>query len=99
MEKKLFSIYDEKSETFGQMVEFDQYGQAERWLSQVVSNTESMVHHYPEDYKLYLLGEINKTTGKLNSLEIPKLIGNAKSVKDALEKQQAKKEHQLSAVK
>ncbi len=68
------SIYDEKSECFGQPFFVPAIGIATRHFTDAVHNPESMMAKYPEDFTLYQIGFWNNHDSKFENLEIPKFI-------------------------
>lgn len=68
---KVYSIRDEKAETFGSPFYQATHGLAERSFRQVVSDEKTNVNKFPEDYDLWYLGEFDSKTGKFDALETP----------------------------
>lgn len=81
MTTKLFVIKDKKSE-FGQIYEMPNEGAAVRDFGQNVSRPApegrvNMMHDFPNDYCLCVIGEYNHTTGKITAYDEPKVIAEA----------------------
>jgi len=71
MEKKIFSIRDSKTETFGQPFYQHTHAEAERNFSKLVKDDKSTINSFPEDFDLYYLGTYNDQTGLIMSLDTP----------------------------
>lgn len=71
---KVFSMYDEKAETFSPPVFVPTRGLAERMMLESVNDPESPIFKFPEDYKLYEFGTFNPDDGKFVLYDIPVLV-------------------------
>lgn len=69
--KKVYSVYDKKAMFFSSPIIVDYPVQAERAFAQEISNTNSQLHHYAEDYAMYQIGEFDEEKGTLIPLDIP----------------------------
>mgnify|MGYP000620660398 CR=1 FL=1 len=66
MEKKIYSIRDNKVGTFSPPTHASHETELTRVLSEIVQcQTEHNFHKYPQDYELFQLGTFNEETGKL----------------------------------
>ena len=52
-------------------------GVAIRSFSDAVHDKQSMISQHPQDYQLYLLGELDEASGHLTALELPELLCSA----------------------
>jgi hypothetical protein len=57
--KKVFSVYDEKSEAYLQPFFLDTVGQAVRAITDCVNDSNHAFSRHSSDYTLFLLGEFN----------------------------------------
>ncbi len=67
MIKKLYSLYDVKSEFYGAPVAFHNDEDAMRGVASVFNNPGSMFAAHPEDYKLYYLAHYNDNSGVIDT--------------------------------
>lgn len=67
MIKKIFSIYDEKSEAYLQPFFFDTNGQAIRTIVDCISDPNHNFSRHTSDYTLFLIGEFDDQTAKMES--------------------------------
>lgn len=63
MIKKVFSVYDEKSNAYLQPFFFDTVGQATRAITDCITDTNHSFSRHTADYTLFLLGEFDDSTG------------------------------------
>jgi len=82
---KMYSVKDEKVNTFG--VPFCQPNdvQASRMLSRAVNDKDLQLSMYPEDFSLYQIAIFDDEDGKVTANQ-PKLICSAISLKKLAEK-------------
>lgn len=78
---KLFAIKDKKAE-YGNIYEMQNEGVAVRDFGQTVMRPApdgrvNMLHDYPDDYCLVVIGEFNHQTGKITCYDEPKTIAEA----------------------
>lgn len=85
--KKLFSIYDEKCTNFNAPFCSQVENEAVRHFGSLLLDDNSMVAKFPQDFKLYYLGDINEVTGVINPLSIPTLIVSGAELKDIIVKE------------
>lgn len=71
---KMYSIRDAKAEIFNKPFYQATHGEAERSFRRTVSDENTMMHMYPEDFDLYYLGEYDDNTGKVDSLDTPQHV-------------------------
>lgn len=77
MKLQVFSIFDEKAQAFNRPMFMTHKGEALRAFADIVSNKETLIAKHPEDYKLYCLGTLDDTSGKIESLAQPEFMLNA----------------------
>lgn len=65
MKMHLFSIFDSKAASFNVPFAAPTFGVAERNFKTEIESPDSMLHKYPEDYILYVVGEYDTDTGVL----------------------------------
>lgn len=75
MQKKIFTVYDSKSETYTPPMLHNQAGEATRAFEGEVNNPQSMLNKYPADFTLFEIGVFDLTTGELFSYEAKKNLG------------------------
>lgn len=73
----MYSVYDEKAETFASPFCMLNDGQATRAFGDACQDKSSQMYKHPSDYKLYKLGEFDDNSGHIVTLDIPKLLNNA----------------------
>lgn len=78
--KKVFSVYDQKAESYGAPTFLETEGMALRAFSDVCADVKSPFAKYPEDFSLHLLGEYEPNSGKMIPLAQPKFLYSAASV-------------------
>lgn len=59
----VYSLFDEKSQTYGTPFFQLADGQATRSLQELVKDSQSLVSKYPEDFILYNIAEFDEVTG------------------------------------
>jgi len=74
MKKVLYSVYDVKSEFYGSPVLFHNDEDARRGIASVFSNPGSMMATYPEDYRLFRLGNFNDNSGSIEHCAVPEFV-------------------------
>lgn len=73
--KKVYSIRDNKMETFGTLVFIDNDAVAIRMFGDLVVNaTDTLMAKHPADFGLYALGEFDDVKGRMENYECPNLI-------------------------
>lgn len=77
MELKVFSIFDEKAEVYGQPFFMPHNGLALRAFSDLVGEVGTNVNKHPSDFKLYVLGSYDDVSGKIVSNAVPQFLANA----------------------
>lgn len=76
MKHSMFAVKDRASEMFSRPIFFPTAGAAVRALADEV-NREAVDNDYfkhPEDFKLYVLGSYEDTTGELVALDSPEFV-------------------------
>lgn len=63
MIKKVFTVYDEKSEAYLQPFFLDTIGQAHRAITDCVNDINHQFGRHTADYSLFQLGEYDDSTG------------------------------------
>lgn len=71
MIKKLYSIRDQKSETFNPPFLQHSHGEAERTFGELANDTKTQIGKHPTDYDLYYLGQFDTNSGKFELLDAP----------------------------
>lgn len=75
MMKKVYSIRDNKMETFGTLVFIDNDSVATRMFGDLVTNAgDSLISKHPADFALYCLGEFDDVKGQMNNNPCPNLV-------------------------
>lgn len=64
--KKIFTVYDEKSEAYLQPFFFDTVGQAVRAISELVMDPQHSFGKHTADFSLFQLGEFDDSTAEFN---------------------------------
>lgn len=67
MVKKVFSVYDSKSETYSPPMLYTTKGEAIRAFSDQANNKESSLCLHSEDFTLFEVGEWDDQSGEFNS--------------------------------
>lgn len=82
------AVRDAKAEVFGQPIFVRSTGLAIRSFTQACNgdSPDNQFKHHSEDFALWELGTFDEESGKLESLEIPKLLITAQQVIYALPK-------------
>lgn len=64
---KLYSVYDKRAQTFGQIMAMPTDAHAVRSFTQEVNREDStnMLNQFPDDFSIHLVGEFNEDTGEL----------------------------------
>lgn len=76
---KLFSIYDEKADSYSQPFTAAANGLAIRQLQELVNDKTTTISKYPEDFSLYFIGDFDSDRGLLLPLDtVPVLLIRAK---------------------
>lgn len=75
MKQKMYAIQDIKSDTFNAPFCSQNEATALRTVRQAMQG-ESLLSQYPEDYRLFELGEYDDTRGTITSENEPKWIAN-----------------------
>ena len=76
MKVKVFSVRDEKANSFGQPFFAVNDNIARRMFSDLVEDPKSMVARHPDDFKLYSLGEFDDNSGELSPLAQPEFLAH-----------------------
>jgi len=74
MKKRVFTIYDEKSEAYLQPFFLDTVGQAKRAVTDCVNDENHQFCKHPADYTLFELGTFDDSTGEFT--QVRKTHGN-----------------------
>lgn len=77
MKLQVFSIFDEKAQTFSRPMFMAHKGEAIRAFQDVTGDNTTMIAKHPEDYKLYALGAFNDVSGAIESIDQPEFMNNA----------------------
>lgn len=71
MARKLFSVYDSKSESYTQPWTALQNGEALRQFEQAANDESTKVGKWPEDHSLFELGTFDERTAEITLLKTP----------------------------
>lgn len=74
MSKSIYTIYDQKAETYFPPSIFRNNGEALRSLSQEMENNDSLLSTCPEDYSLIKLGSWEEDKGIITTLPVPEIV-------------------------
>jgi len=77
MVRKVFAVYDSKSQLYGQPFFVRTIQEALRSWSDICNDPETTFYKHPGDYTLFHLGEFNEETGRMENLETPYTLGLA----------------------
>jgi len=80
---KLFSVYDRKAGTYGQVFSLQTRGVAMRTFQTWVQDPNSFFAKFPDDFELYEIGEFDVQTGDMISIK-PDFVVRASDCKVAL---------------
>lgn len=81
MKLKIFSVYDAKAEAYMTPFFLQTKGQAIRGFMDLVSDKNTNVAKYPEDFTLFELGEYDDGRGSFVSHQTPISLGTALELK------------------
>lgn len=70
---RVYTVYDEKAEDFSPPFFQQNDRLAMRTLTESMKGN-NLLGAYPEDFKLYCIGEFNSAIGKIVGLDVPKLV-------------------------
>lgn len=73
----VFSIYDEKAQTYNTPQYLVHRGEAIRMLQSTLDNKDSMIAKYASDFTLYCLGTFDDNTGKFVGKSEPEFVVRA----------------------
>lgn len=62
--QQAYSIYDSAAATYRQVYLFDREAEAKRFAIQLLTQQESDITRYPDDFSLCHIGEFDSSTGK-----------------------------------
>lgn len=77
---RVYSIYDEKAEEFSPPFFQANDRLAQRVVKESARGNGSMLAAYPEDFKIYRLGEFDTSTGTIEAEKRPVLILSVKDL-------------------
>lgn len=80
MKLRMYSIYDLKTEVFFPPLFAHNAGDAMRQLSIRASDPNSMFNRFPEDYRLYDIGDFDDVSAKIEYPNAPSFICNVTDV-------------------
>lgn len=80
--KKVFSVYDKKSEIYGAPFVDVAIGTAERSMRVLANDPKSLVCQFPDDYELYLIGEFDEFEGQFTDYAEKVRVCGASDVKE-----------------
>ena len=77
---KIFAIRDKKAMRYiPQLMLFEGFVDAERWLQDLVNDSRSIVCKYPSDFCLVFLGEFDVNSGLCSLKSVPDIVHEAVS--------------------
>lgn len=76
---RLYSIFDRKLKEYGQVVQMNNDEAVKRSLRDGLRGTKSLVEKYPDDFDLYVLGEMDLESGVITPCA-PMLVENISSI-------------------
>lgn len=82
MKLKIFTIRDDKLETYNQPFFVPTIGAAERDFTDHANTPDSPINKHAEDYTLFLLGEYNQADGSIEMEPTPKPLIKGIEVKN-----------------
>lgn len=77
MKLLVFSVFDDKAQVYGNPVFVNSRGVAIRSFADAVEDKNTSFAKHPSDFKLYLLGEFDNVSGKMDSLNTPEFVSHA----------------------
>lgn len=88
MELYVYSVFDDKTEAFGQPFFMTTSGAARRLFGdQILDDSHpSLLHDHPDDFSLYCVGVFHDGTGKIDPFDVPKLVATGVEFKNSDEK-------------
>lgn len=75
------AVYDIKAESYGRPICVTAKGLAIRAFLDELKNPESSLSRYPDDFRLFELGEYDESTGSFDSLVQPALLMDGATAK------------------
>jgi len=81
MLRRIYSIRDSKAELYSQPMFAHTHGEAERNFTELVNDEKSKLFQFSEDFDLYHIGDLDDSTGKINSPDTPQHIAKAAHIK------------------
>lgn len=81
----IFSIYDEKAETFSLPLTHSSVSVAIRSFTAGCKNPQSFLNQFPSDYALYLIGSFDENNAQINSYPQPRFIVRASEILNQLQ--------------
>lgn len=73
-----FSVFDHKTQAYGQLFPSQTEGSAVRAFQDSINDGNSMVNKHPDDFALFKVAEFNDETGLFDTkYEPPQLVCNA----------------------
>lgn len=79
--KKLFTVYDSKTESYGVPFAMITKGEALRGFADVANDPSTQISKYPADFTLFELGEYDETTAFFNIHQTKINLGTANEFK------------------
>ena len=84
----IFSVYDEKAETYSLPLTHSSVQVAIRSFTAAVKNPQSFIHQFPSDYALYHIGSFDEDTSEIKSFSQPRFIVRASEIMNSLKENQ-----------
>lgn len=71
----VYSVFDRKAKLFGALMFFQNGDMAKRACADLMRvGGDTPMHHYPDDFDMYLVGEFNDELGMISGYGAPELI-------------------------
>lgn len=77
MVRQVYSIQDVKVSVFHPPMVLKNKAEARRLMADVVADSQTPMHKYPEDFRLMHIGEFDDNSGLLSPLATPEFIADA----------------------
>lgn len=77
---KIYSVFDEKAQVFNTPFTCGNQAVAVRSFTDICLNGANMVSKYPEDFKLYHVGNFDVVKGTITALDVPEFVVSAMQV-------------------
>jgi len=69
-----FSVFDDKAGTFSPPFFMSTQGQAIRMFGDLVNDKNTQINKHPSDYRLFLIGAFDQSSGLLEAVNPPRFL-------------------------